>query len=104
MSDEDCLLLDVPNRPENLLMQVVPVAPVCIRPSVEMDAMGSNEDDITMKLMVGGVGGCLLCERGWGVTGKAELGGVVGVCCGRGGWGWGVYIFDACRMWQHHVR
>jgi hypothetical protein len=27
------------------------VPPVCIRPSVEMDSAGSNEDDITMKLM-----------------------------------------------------
>lgn len=52
MSDEDCLLLDLPGRPEHLLLQVVPVAPVCIRPSVEMDSMGSNEDDVTMKLMV----------------------------------------------------
>lgn len=33
-------------------MQHLPVPPVCIRPSVEMDAgAGSNEDDITMKLM-----------------------------------------------------
>jgi hypothetical protein len=43
---------------------VLPVPPVCIRPSVEMDG-ASNEDDITMKLMVGwswglevGAGGC----------------------------------------------
>jgi len=27
------------------------VPPVCIRPSVEMDSAGSNEDDLTMKLM-----------------------------------------------------
>ena len=27
------------------------VPPVCIRPSVEMESAGSNEDDITMKLM-----------------------------------------------------
>lgn len=33
-------------------MTNLPVPPVCIRPSVEMDAgAGSNEDDITMKLM-----------------------------------------------------
>jgi DNA-directed RNA polymerase III subunit RPC1 len=38
-------------RPEDLLVTVLPVPPVCIRPSVEMDG-ASNEDDITMKLMV----------------------------------------------------
>lgn len=39
-------------RPEDLLLSVIPVPPVAIRPSVEMDG-ASNEDDITMKLMVG---------------------------------------------------
>jgi DNA-directed RNA polymerase III subunit RPC1 len=39
-------------RPEHLLMTHLPVPPVCIRPSVEMDGgAGSNEDDLTMKLM-----------------------------------------------------
>jgi DNA-directed RNA polymerase beta' subunit len=38
-------------RPEDLLLGVIPVPPVAIRPSVEMDG-ASNEDDITMKLMV----------------------------------------------------
>ena len=38
-------------RPENLLMTYVPVPPVCIRPSVEMDSRaGTNEDDLTIKL------------------------------------------------------
>lgn len=69
MSDEDCLLLDLPGRPEHLLLQVVPVAPVCIRPSVEMDSMGSNEDDVTMKLMV---------------TMAAAVIGIVFVCCSDG--------------------
>ncbi|KAK9865213.1 hypothetical protein WJX84_010418 [Apatococcus fuscideae] len=50
--DQDCELLDLGSRPENLIMTHVPVPPVCIRPSVEMDTgAGSNEDDITMKLM-----------------------------------------------------
>lgn len=50
--DEDWELLDLAGRPEHLLMTHVPVPPVCIRPSVEMDAgAGSNEDDLTMKLM-----------------------------------------------------
>ena len=51
---EDCVLLDVRDRPENLLMTHVPVPPVAIRPSVEMDSgQGSNEDDITVKIRVG---------------------------------------------------
>ena len=54
ISTEDCGLLDLASRPEDLLMTHVPVAPVCIRPSVEMDTGGSNEDDITIKLMVCG--------------------------------------------------
>ena len=50
--DEDCELLDLAGRPEDLLMTHIPVPPVCIRPSVEMDGgAGSNEDDLTVKLM-----------------------------------------------------
>ena len=50
--DEDCELLDLAGRPEDLLVTAIPVPPVCIRPSVEMDAgAGSNEDDLTVKLM-----------------------------------------------------
>jgi len=50
--EEDCELLDLAARPENLLLTHIPVPPVCIRPSVEMDAgAGSNEDDLTVKLM-----------------------------------------------------
>jgi DNA-directed RNA polymerase III subunit RPC1 len=50
--DEDCELLDLAGRPENLLLTHIPVPPVCIRPSVEMDGgAGSNEDDLTVKLM-----------------------------------------------------
>jgi len=50
--DSDCELLDLQGRPEDLLMRVLPVPPVCIRPSVEMEGgTGSNEDDLTMKLM-----------------------------------------------------
>ena len=38
-------------QPEDLLMTYVPVPPVCIRPSVEMDSgAGTNEDDLTIKL------------------------------------------------------
>jgi DNA-directed RNA polymerase beta' subunit len=49
------LLFSAPGRPEDLLLGVIPVPPVAIRPSVEMDG-ASNEDDITMKLMVRGRG------------------------------------------------
>ncbi len=49
--DEDCELLDLHGRPENLIMTHVPVPPVCIRPTVEIDT-GSNEDDSTIKLVV----------------------------------------------------
>ncbi|CAK0785283.1 hypothetical protein CVIRNUC_008489 [Coccomyxa viridis] len=52
ISDEACELLDLPGRPENLIMTNLAVPPVTIRPSVEMDTGGgTNEDDITMKLM-----------------------------------------------------
>lgn len=49
---QDCELLDLAGRPEDLLMTHLHVPPVCIRPSVEMDVgAGSNEDDTTVKLM-----------------------------------------------------
>jgi len=49
---EDCELLDIYGRPEHLILTHLPVPPVCIRPSVDMESTGgSNEDDITMKLM-----------------------------------------------------
>jgi len=50
---EDCILLDVADRPEYLIMTHIPVPPVCIRPSVDMDSgQGSNEDDLTVRLRV----------------------------------------------------
>lgn len=48
--DEDVDFLCLGCRPENLIMTCLPVPPVCIRPSVEMEGSGSNEDDITIKL------------------------------------------------------
>ena len=54
ISARDAELLDMAGRPEDLLVTAVPVPPVVIRPSVEMDSgAGSNEDDCTMRLMVG---------------------------------------------------
>ncbi|KAJ7520459.1 hypothetical protein O6H91_19G006700 [Diphasiastrum complanatum] len=52
MTEEDCEVLDLLDRPEKLLVTHLAVPPVAIRPSVEMDsAIGSNEDDITIKLL-----------------------------------------------------
>ena len=47
VSEEDCILLALSGRPEDLLMTHVPVPPVCIRPSVDMDTGGSTEDALT---------------------------------------------------------
>lgn len=53
VTSEDCILLDIADRPEYLLMTHIPVPPVCIRPSVDMDSgQGSNEDDLTVRLRV----------------------------------------------------
>ena len=52
ITDQDCELLDIADRPEHLLLTHLPVPPCCIRPSVEMDGVsGSSEGDITMKLI-----------------------------------------------------
>jgi len=52
--DEDVELLDmIPDvtRPEDMILQYLPVPPTCIRPSVCSDlSSGSTEDDLTMKL------------------------------------------------------
>ncbi|GLJ45066.1 hypothetical protein SUGI_0948710 [Cryptomeria japonica] len=49
MTDEDCEVLYLFDRPEKLIVTHMAVPPVGIRPSVVTDG-GSNEDDITMKL------------------------------------------------------
>ncbi|QDZ25695.1 DNA-directed RNA polymerase [Chloropicon primus] len=49
---EDRSLLNIRVPPEKLLMTHIPVPPVCIRPSIEMEmSSATNEDDITMKLI-----------------------------------------------------
>lgn len=53
ITSEDVELLDMDptiGRPERLILTHILVPPVPIRPSVNMDAQGSNEDDLTMKL------------------------------------------------------
>lgn len=50
---EDCELFDMDpklGRPEMMILNYIPVPPVSIRPSVSMDAQGTNEDDLTIKL------------------------------------------------------
>lgn len=53
MSPEDVQLLDMDpdiGRPERMIMQYMPVPPLCIRPTVCSDpSAGSTEDDLTMK-------------------------------------------------------
>ena len=55
MPDEDAILLGFNpplTRPEHMIMTHLPVPPAPIRPSVINDpSMGSNEDDVTMKIM-----------------------------------------------------
>ncbi|XP_055835771.1 DNA-directed RNA polymerase III subunit 1-like [Solanum dulcamara] len=51
MSDEDCELLYLSDRPEKLLITSIPVPPIAIRPSVFVDGgTQSNENDITERL------------------------------------------------------
>lgn len=49
--DEDVDLLNISGRPEHLLVTVLPVPPVCIRPSVDSEETGNSEDDITISLI-----------------------------------------------------
>jgi len=53
IKDEDLPLLWASaehSRPENMILTHMIVPPVAIRPSVKMDTMGTNEDDLTSKL------------------------------------------------------
>ncbi|KAJ7947738.1 DNA-directed RNA polymerase subunit [Quillaja saponaria] len=50
MTDEDCELLYLSDRPENLIMTNIAVPPIAIRPSVIVDGSQSNENDITESL------------------------------------------------------
>lgn len=50
MSDEDCEVLYLSTRPENLLITNILVPPIVIRPSVLVGEEVSNENDITVRL------------------------------------------------------
>ncbi len=52
--NEDCLLLGInPEvaRPEWLILTVLPVPPVCVRPSITLESGVRSEDDLTHKLV-----------------------------------------------------
>ncbi len=54
MSDETVELLGFDakgSRPENLILQVLPVAPPPIRPAIQMDSISRAEDDLTHQYM-----------------------------------------------------
>ena len=40
----------MPPNPLNLLVSIIPVPPLCIRPTVEMGNNKTNENDITLKI------------------------------------------------------
>ena len=50
ISDDDCRLLGLDpktSRPDWMMITVLPVAPPHVRPAIEMDSTGRNEDDLT---------------------------------------------------------
>ncbi|TLN18274.1 DNA-directed RNA polymerase subunit A'/A'', partial [bacterium] len=54
ISDEDCILLGLDYkvaRPEWMVLQVVPVPPVFVRPSITLESGERSEDDLTHKLV-----------------------------------------------------
>ncbi|KAF8010667.1 hypothetical protein BT93_J1346 [Corymbia citriodora subsp. variegata] len=50
MSDEDCELINIADRPEKFMITTIAVPPTAIRPSVMMEGSQSNENDITERL------------------------------------------------------
>ncbi|KAH9661166.1 DNA-directed RNA polymerase III subunit 1 [Citrus sinensis] len=50
MTDTDCEVLYLSERPEKLIITNIAVPPIAIRPSVIMDGSQSNENDITERL------------------------------------------------------
>ncbi|KAJ1914006.1 DNA-directed RNA polymerase II core subunit rpo21 [Mycoemilia scoparia] len=53
ISDEDAILMGLDPRyarPEWMIMTVMPVPPLAVRPSIQMDAVRESQDDLTHKL------------------------------------------------------
>jgi len=54
MNDADCRLLEInpeSTRPEWMILTVLPIPPVCVRPSITLDSGIRSEDDLTHKLV-----------------------------------------------------
>ncbi|NVM54044.1 MAG: DNA-directed RNA polymerase subunit A' [Candidatus Helarchaeota archaeon] len=54
MTEEDCLRLGINPavaRPEWMILTVLPIPPVCVRPSITLDSGVRSEDDMTHKLV-----------------------------------------------------
>ena len=54
MTDDDCRMLGInPDyaRPEWMILTVLPIPPVCVRPSITLDSGVRSEDDMTHKLV-----------------------------------------------------
>ncbi|MBN2156284.1 MAG: DNA-directed RNA polymerase subunit A' [Candidatus Lokiarchaeota archaeon] len=54
MNDADCRLLEInpeATRPEWMILTVLPIPPVCVRPSITLDSGIRSEDDLTHKLV-----------------------------------------------------
>ncbi|MHA1821400.1 MAG: DNA-directed RNA polymerase subunit A' [Promethearchaeota archaeon] len=54
MTDSDCRLLEInpeATRPEWMILTVLPIPPVCVRPSITLDSGIRSEDDLTHKLV-----------------------------------------------------
>ena len=54
MNSDDCSLMGInPDtaRPEWMILTVLPIPPVCVRPSITLDSGIRSEDDLTHKLV-----------------------------------------------------
>lgn len=54
ISDEDCVRIGINSqvaRPEWMILTVLPVPPVCVRPSITLESGVRSEDDLTHKLV-----------------------------------------------------
>jgi DNA-directed RNA polymerase subunit A' len=54
ITDSDCKLMEInpqATRPEWMILTVLPIPPVCVRPSITLDSGIRSEDDLTHKLV-----------------------------------------------------